>query len=122
MIYGLRDFPEWEWGQVSKMMYYYEMYKNWAFIDKPRETDLSWEFMDWNWSLMRIWPVPSFLLMIQKRLCSMLEKVVNPLIILIFVWILVFTILDWFYEQWIELQKRINDSILFACKRLSKDS
>jgi ADP-ribosylglycohydrolase len=56
----LRDFPEWEWGQVSKMMYYYEMYKNWAFIDKPRETDLSWEFMDWNWSLMRIWPVPLF--------------------------------------------------------------
>ena len=56
----LRDFPEWEWIQVSKMMYYYEMYKEWAFTDKPWETDLSWEYMDWNWSLMRIWPIPVF--------------------------------------------------------------
>ena len=57
---GLRDFPEWEWVQISKMMYFYEMYKNDAFIDKPRETDLSWEHMDWNWSLMRIWPIPLY--------------------------------------------------------------
>ena len=56
----LRDFPMWEWMQVSKMMYSYEMYKNWVFTDKPWETDLSWEYMDWNWSLMRIWPIPVF--------------------------------------------------------------
>jgi ADP-ribosylglycohydrolase len=57
---GLRDFPEWEGIQISKMMYYYEMYKNDAFTDKPRETDLSWEHMDWNGSLMKIWPVPLY--------------------------------------------------------------
>lgn len=56
----LRDFPMWEWVQVSKMMYAYEMYKNWVIDSKPREEDLSWEFMDWNWSLMRVWPVPLF--------------------------------------------------------------
>ena len=56
----LKPYPEWEWIQISKMMHFFEMYKNWAFTDKPRETDLSWEHMDWNWSLMRIWPVPLF--------------------------------------------------------------
>lgn len=56
----LRPYPEWEWMQVSKMMYFYEMYLNGKFRDKPWETDLSWEYMDWNWSLMRIWPVPLF--------------------------------------------------------------
>ena len=56
----LRNYPEWEWMQVSKMMYFYEMYLNGKFTDKPRETDLSWEYMDWNWSLMRIWPVPLY--------------------------------------------------------------
>ncbi len=57
---GLRDYPAWEWIQISKMLVFYWMYKEWAFTDKPRETDLSWEHMDWNWSLMRIWPVPLF--------------------------------------------------------------
>ena len=57
---GLRPYPEWEWMQVSKMMYFYEMYLNGKFTDKPWETDLSWEYMDWNGSLMRIWPVPLF--------------------------------------------------------------
>ena len=56
----LRDFPEGEGIQVSKMMHFYEMYKNDAFTDKPRETDLSGEYMDWNGSLMRIWPVPLY--------------------------------------------------------------
>ena len=56
----LRNYPEWEWMQVSKMMYFYEMYLNGKFTDKPRETDLSWEYMDWNWSSMRIWPVPLY--------------------------------------------------------------
>ena len=56
----LRDFPQWEWMQISKMLMFYWMYKEWAFTDKPRETDLSWEHMDWNGSLMRIWPVPLF--------------------------------------------------------------
>jgi len=57
---GLKPYPEWEWVQISRMMYYYEMYKNDAFTDKPRETDLSWEHMDWNGSLMRIWSVPLY--------------------------------------------------------------
>ena len=56
----LRDYPEWEWNQIAKMMYFYEMYMNNAFTDKPRETDLSWEYMDWNGSLMRIGPIPLF--------------------------------------------------------------
>lgn len=56
----LKPYPDGEWGQVSRMMYAYEMYKNWAFTTKPREEDLSWEYMDWNWSLMRIWPIPLF--------------------------------------------------------------
>ena len=56
----LRDYPEWEWIQISKMMYFYEMYLNGKFTDKPWGTDLSWEYMDGNGSLMRIWPVPLF--------------------------------------------------------------
>lgn len=57
---GLKSYPEWEWMQVSKMMWFYEMYLNDKFTDKPWETDLSWEYMDWNGSLMRIWPMPLF--------------------------------------------------------------
>ena len=56
----LYDYPAWEWLQVSKMMMYYMMYKNWRIIDKPRETDISWNYMDGNGSLMRIGPVPLY--------------------------------------------------------------
>ena len=50
----LKPYPEWEWLQVNKMMFFYEQYKAWLISDKPWETDLSWEYMDWNGSLMRI--------------------------------------------------------------------
>ena len=56
----LYDYPAWEWMQVSKMMMYYQMYKEWRIIDKPRDTDLSWNYMDGNGSLMRIGPVPLY--------------------------------------------------------------
>ncbi len=57
---GLKDYPAWEGIQISQMLTYYWMYKEWRIIDKPRETDLTWEKMDWNGSLMRIWPIPLY--------------------------------------------------------------
>ena len=55
----LKDYPEWIGKQVRIMLDRYIDYKN-HWWEEPRTKDLSWQMMDWNWSLMRIWPVPLY--------------------------------------------------------------
>lgn len=57
---GLRPYPDWEWWQVARMLELYWEYKDWILKDKPWEEDRSGKRMDWNGSLMRIWPVPLY--------------------------------------------------------------
>ena len=55
-----QDRAFWIWLQTMKRLYKYKKYKEWKIEDKPWEEDLSWKNKDWNWSLMKIWPIPLF--------------------------------------------------------------
>ena len=56
----LRDYPAWEWIQTANMLEWYIERKKWNRKDKVWEEDRSGMRMDWNWALMRIWPIPLF--------------------------------------------------------------
>ena len=55
-----QDRAFWIWLQTMKRLYKYKQYKEWKIEEKPWEEDLSWKKKDWNWSLMKIWPIPLF--------------------------------------------------------------
>lgn len=55
---SLKTYPLWIWNQTADQINFYKMYKRWELVRKHWEDDFSWLKMDWNWSLMRIGPIP----------------------------------------------------------------
>jgi len=57
---SLKEYPLWIWNQTVDQLSFYKMYKEWILQRKHREDDFSGLEMEWNWSLMRIWPIVLF--------------------------------------------------------------